>query len=381
MLIGEVVSSCYMAFFGSNFWYDIGRDIGKLLFNAILGKLGARAAKTLAKRLGRKLGGDKGDSDGRGESASGNATPEPKSPTRPTEGPGCFLAGTLVLTESGYKPIEQIAVGDEVLSRDPATGAFAYKRVLKLNRGKAVEVCRVTIRPYRQGRSERHRVGRTPAGEADESEEPPSDGQDILSTRDHPYYSVTRRDWVDADHLWPGELLRAADGSLLEVVRVDWWAEEVRTYNFEVQEFHTYFAAGHPDSPGVWVHNGGPSPIGPHTVGPYKEVGGHHPHQQAARSDNPNYRPGDAISVADDGTYDHGAISKAQARLNAEARRSGEPYTLDVEEDIQIKAMKEGGIEEQHAKEILKRSREELERQGALEPTRAPGSRRKCKPD
>ena len=56
---------------------------------------------------------------------------------------GCFIAGTLVHTQEGLRPIEQIRAGDWVLSRpeDPAQGAdAAYKRVTQtfLHEGRPV---------------------------------------------------------------------------------------------------------------------------------------------------------------------------------------------------------------------------------------------------
>jgi Pretoxin HINT domain len=43
----------------------------------------------------------------------------------------CFAKGTLVHTKEGLKPIEQIQVGDRVLSKPENGGEQAYKRVLK----------------------------------------------------------------------------------------------------------------------------------------------------------------------------------------------------------------------------------------------------------
>ena len=43
----------------------------------------------------------------------------------------CFAAGTLVDTEEGLRPIDTLHVGDRVLSRNPTTGAMAYKPVLR----------------------------------------------------------------------------------------------------------------------------------------------------------------------------------------------------------------------------------------------------------
>lgn len=43
----------------------------------------------------------------------------------------CFKEGTLVETEEGLKPIEEIEVGDKVLAYDEETGEQAYKEVPK----------------------------------------------------------------------------------------------------------------------------------------------------------------------------------------------------------------------------------------------------------
>tara|TARA_R110002072_G_scaffold47902_2_gene131246 strand:- start:782 stop:1510 length:729 start_codon:yes stop_codon:yes gene_type:complete len=112
------------------------------------------------------------------------------------------------------------------------------------------------VAPHRRGRTGRHRVGEASASR-EGSADPPLASQEILSTRDHPYYSVSRKNWVDADALKPGELLRASDGSLLEVVKVKWWAEKAKTYNFEVEDWHTYFVSAKAGDSAVWVHNQG----------------------------------------------------------------------------------------------------------------------------
>lgn len=43
----------------------------------------------------------------------------------------CFVAGTLVTTEDGFKPIEEIEVGDRVLSKNEITGEVETKTVTK----------------------------------------------------------------------------------------------------------------------------------------------------------------------------------------------------------------------------------------------------------
>ena len=56
-------------------------------------------------------------------------TPNP--PNTPPHAPAGFAKGTLVHTQEGPKPIEEIQVGDWVLSKPENGGEQAYKRVLK----------------------------------------------------------------------------------------------------------------------------------------------------------------------------------------------------------------------------------------------------------
>lgn len=49
--------------------------------------------------------------------------------------PSAVGTGTLVWTNTGRRPIEQILVGDLVLSQDPDTGELSYKPALQVGRG------------------------------------------------------------------------------------------------------------------------------------------------------------------------------------------------------------------------------------------------------
>lgn len=42
----------------------------------------------------------------------------------------CFAAGTMIETADGDRPIEEIQIGDLVLSANPETGEIAYKPVV-----------------------------------------------------------------------------------------------------------------------------------------------------------------------------------------------------------------------------------------------------------
>ena len=51
----------------------------------------------------------------------------------------CFIAGTLVATETGYVTIENIKVGDLVWAHDPETGETALKPVVQTFRNETAE--------------------------------------------------------------------------------------------------------------------------------------------------------------------------------------------------------------------------------------------------
>ena len=157
----------------------------------------------------------------------------------------CFKEGTLVETEEGLKPIEEIREGDLVLAYDEQTGEQAYKPVVQLFRNTTEEWQYVYIE-----------------GEA----------EPIISTPGHKYYlpeNHTRREdgrpeehasyaglserWVSACSLKKGDRVLLSDGKSGTVERtvcVKLAAPET-TYNFEVADFHTYYVGNN----GVLVHN------------------------------------------------------------------------------------------------------------------------------
>ena len=143
----------------------------------------------------------------------------------------CFVAGTLVQTSEGPRPIESIRPGDLVLSRDEASGEQGYKPVLDT----------VVTRPDRLY----HVRYRTLDGIEAE----------LVGTGEHPFYVVNRFSFIPAARLEVGDVLRLADGNQAEVSGIDIEeavdGEAFTTYNFEVADFHTYFVG----DVGVWVHN------------------------------------------------------------------------------------------------------------------------------
>ena len=137
--------------------------------------------------------------------------------------PYCFVAGTLVTTENGQKPIEEVKAGDKVLSENSETGEVAYKTVEETYINETDELIHVHI-----------------------------DGETISATPNHPFY-VDKLGWTLAKNLRAGDILVLSNG---EFVVVEWIQHEilespVKVYNFEVEDFHTYFVG----ESSVLVHN------------------------------------------------------------------------------------------------------------------------------
>lgn len=193
-----------------------------------------------------------------------------------------FVAGTLVDTFQGLRPIETVKVGDLVLSKPEHGGEQAYKRVIRAFAHPPTRVVRVVY--FREGARERSSF--------------------IDTTLEHPFW-VEGKGWTEARYLEPSfvenKLLELKDGSHMimfavasvfptetpnigwissfanarDIMGYEWDFErqklhrsnvpamediqfdddppplEVPTYNLDVDEFHTYYVGVQ----GVWVHN------------------------------------------------------------------------------------------------------------------------------
>ena len=124
----------------------------------------------------------------------------------------CFVAGTMVKTEGGYKAIEEIEVGDKVWSWDEATGEQALKTVVQLFRNEKDVLVHIDAA-----------------------------GEEIQTTLGHPFY-VAGKGWVKAGELKSGDVLKLYDGKEAEINGVSIKeSKPVITYNFEVEDSHTYY--------------------------------------------------------------------------------------------------------------------------------------------
>ena len=129
----------------------------------------------------------------------------------------CFIAGTLVLTKDGEKPIEEIEVGDYVYSTDPETGESGYKEVVQTFENETEELVHVYV-----------------------------NGDEIVSTPNHPFY-VPQKGWTRAVNLKAGDILVLSNGEYVVVEQVQHEILEapVKVYNFEVQDFAKYLILLH----------------------------------------------------------------------------------------------------------------------------------------
>jgi len=136
----------------------------------------------------------------------------------------CFKEGTLVETEDGLKPIEEIEVGDKVLAYDEETGEQAYKEVVRLFRNETNEWYHIY-----------------------------ANGEEIICTGGHPFYVANLDKFIPARELKVGEKLLLSSGVCvtIETIQIEQLSEPETTYNFEVADFHTYYVT---DSK-VLVHN------------------------------------------------------------------------------------------------------------------------------
>ena len=74
--------------------------------------------------------------------------------------------------------------------------------------------------------------------------------EEIGTTAEHPFW-VKTQGWIFAGKLLPGDEIFTSNGGWLRVNKGTWLSERQTVYNFEVDEFHTYFVGKHR----AWVHN------------------------------------------------------------------------------------------------------------------------------
>ena len=135
----------------------------------------------------------------------------------------CFVEGTPVLAACGLIPVEQIQVGDFVWASDPETGETELKQVLQTFENQTSELVHLNY-----------------------------GDEEITTTPFHPFY-VPQKGWTSAVDLRAGDILVTVNGEyvVLEKVQHEILENPVTVYNFEVEDFHTYYVG----DTSVLVHN------------------------------------------------------------------------------------------------------------------------------
>jgi hypothetical protein len=167
----------------------------------------------------------------------------------------CFVAGTPIKTASGWQPIESIRPGDLVWSKCPETGMNACRAVVSTVVTHPTALHHIV---YMAGNARRaHAVGAAGVAGGEGADDPPGITSELVCTGEHPFCVGEVGDFVEARSLQIGQHLILTDGAsatvIANVVEVASDGQIFTTYNFEVAEFHTYFAG----EGGVWVHNAG----------------------------------------------------------------------------------------------------------------------------
>ncbi len=138
----------------------------------------------------------------------------------------CFVAGTLVDTEDGLVPIEEIKVGDRVWARDVDSGETALKEVIDLIRRHERRIWVINFEA--------------------------ADGtiHQFETTDDHPWW-IPDLGWVNTSELSLGMVAASREGEALIVNEVAETERFAATFNLTVADFETYFVG----KLGILVHN------------------------------------------------------------------------------------------------------------------------------
>jgi RHS repeat-associated protein len=155
--------------------------------------------------------------------------------TCPTGGHSFQPTMPVLMADGARKPIAEIQVGDAVAATDPRTGETGPRAVTDLHRNLDSDLTDLTVT-----------VDPDPTVAGDESTEV------IETTWNHPFWSGSRRQWVNAGQLKSGDELSGQGGHTV-VVAVRNRVRAQVMYDLTVAETHTYYVLA--GSAPVLVHN------------------------------------------------------------------------------------------------------------------------------
>ena len=174
------------------------------------------------KGISKFIAGAKAAKNPRAANVDGNLQGAATTNVQAGKEPGCFVAGTEILTTEGLKKIEDIQVGDWVIADDPTTpGEIEKHQVLDAYQREVTTLIDIYI-----------------------------DGEVISATTEHPIW-VVDKGWVEPKDLQVGDKLQTEDGRIVDVDKLERREGDFKVYNFHVEGIPTYFVSGL----GILVHN------------------------------------------------------------------------------------------------------------------------------
>ncbi|MCG8672430.1 MAG: EndoU domain-containing protein [Pseudomonadales bacterium] len=128
-----------------------------------------------------------------------------------------FTEGTLVSTANGLIPIEEVSIGDYVLSYNEDTGEQQYNRVVHLIEAEGLKsLVSITL----------------------------MSGEVLDATESHPFYVKKSGEnwiWQDAGELEVGDILIDSEGNEILIASLENYTQTIRVFNFNVEKNHTFY--------------------------------------------------------------------------------------------------------------------------------------------
>ena len=142
-----------------------------------------------------------------------------------TKQTACFVEGTKVLTENGYKSIEDIEKGEYVYAMNVDTNTYELKKVLRKIENETNKIYKITV-----------------------------NDKVIETTEKHEIY-VIDKGWIAASELKEGDKLSSMNDVDTEItkIEIEEYKEQIPVYNMEVEGHHNYLITDN----NFLVHNAG----------------------------------------------------------------------------------------------------------------------------
>lgn len=125
----------------------------------------------------------------------------------------CFVAGTKVKTENGYKNIEDIKIGEKVYSYNLDNNELELKEVIDTIRSSTIDTYKMTIGGKTVEMSPRHQI------------------------------YIIDKGWTRAYDVKDGDMMLSINGEKIEITNIEYkkYDEPIKTYNLTVEGNSNYF--------------------------------------------------------------------------------------------------------------------------------------------